>query len=72
MLINLKSISINVCYYVIKMMEIEIEVPGTNFTVDLQRIGKILDQISSCSKHIQHFCEERKLEERMKMVIEQN
>ena len=42
-------------------MELEIEVPGTNLTINLERIRQILDQISNCYTEIQQFCKEDKL-----------
>ena len=42
-------------------MELEIEVPGTNLTVNLERIRQILDQISSCYTEIQQLCKKDKL-----------
>ena len=41
-------------------MELEIEVPGTNLTVNLERIRQILDQISSCYTEIQQLCKKDK------------
>ena len=41
-------------------MELEIEVPGTNLTVNLKRIRQILDQISSCYTEIQQLCKKDK------------
>ena len=50
-------------------MEIEVQVPGTNMTINLGKIKQILDQIRSCSRQIQRFCEEKKQKELMNMVF---